>query len=346
MRKKYIGLVLAAASFMTGCGALTIGGKPVGGQASEQASVTETTAVQNRTDYPNKTVEVIVPFAAGGGADIATRLICSYLEQDLGQTFVISNVSGGGGSIGLTSLVGSEPDGYTIAYFASTDSNGNILFDGVTYDKDSFAPVAQFAADPHIIVTSNKSGIEDVQGLIDAGADGTTLWGIGGAWTHWDFLKMELEKAANVTYKRLVFDGGVTAINNVASGDCAIATPFVSEALAQIESGNIRGIAVTSLERNPMAPDVPTLAESGIPELEGFESVMWRGFVAPAGTPDDVIGTLSDAIGRVCQNEEFIEKAKEAGVTVDFMGIDEFKTYYEENHESVREMIENADFEK
>ncbi|RGY97255.1 tripartite tricarboxylate transporter substrate binding protein [Clostridium sp. AM58-1XD] len=272
--------------------------------------------------------------------------MCSYLEQELGQTFVINNVTGGGGSIGLTQLTKANPDGYTIAYFASTDSNGNLLFDGVSYDKDSFAPIAEFAADPHMIVASKKSGITDIQGLVDAGSDGNTLWGIGGAWTHWDFLKMEFEKATSTKYKRLVFDGGATAVNNVASGDCAVATPFVSEALAQVDAGNIIPIAVTSSERNPMAPDVPTLAESGIPELEGFESVMWRAFVAPAGTPDEVTKVLADAIGKVCENEEFLKKAEEAGITIEYKGLDEFKAYYEENHENVKAMIESADFEK
>ena len=355
MKKRSTALVMAlalAAGAVSGCGALSVGGDTVGettaAPAAEGGDSGETAAAAaegSSTGYPTKTVEVIVPFAAGGGADIATRLVCSYLEQDLGQTFVINNVSGGGGTIGLTNLVDADPDGYTIAYFSSTDSNGDILFDGVTYNKDSFAPVAQFSADPHIIVASNKSGITDVQSLIDAGADGSTLWGIGGAWTHWDFLKMEFEEATGTNYKRLVFDGGVTAINNVASGDCAVATPFVSEALAQVESGNVKAIAVTSLERNSMAPDVPTLAESGIPELEGFESVMWRGFVAPAGTPEAELRALSDAIGRVCENEEFIQRAEEAGVTVEFMGYDDFKQYYEDNHESVKSMIENANFE-
>lgn len=157
---------------------------------------------------------------------------------------------------------------------------------------------------------------------------------------------MEFESATNTAYKRLVFDGGATAVNNVAGGDCAVATPFISEALAQIDSGNVVPIAVTSAERNPMAPDVPTLSESGISSLEGFESVMWRGFVAPAGTPDDVAKTLADAVGKVCENEEFLQKAEEAGVSISFKGAEEFKTYYEENHANVRAMIENADFEK
>ena len=145
--------------------------------------------------------------------------------------------------------------------------------------------------------------------MVDAGADGSTLWGIGGAWTNWDFLKMSFEEATGTKYKRLVFDGGATAVNNVASGDCAVATPFVSEA------------------------------------LDGFESVMWRSFAAPAGTPEDVVKTLSDAVGKVCQNEEFIKKATEAGLTIEYKGGGEFKTYYEENHEKVKEMIDNANFE-
>lgn len=350
MKKKSVALMMAlavAAGAVSGCGALSLGGSDTGAvpAASEAAGGETQTAVKAGGSYPSKTVEVIVPFGAGGGADVATRLICSYLEQELGQTFVINNVTGGGGSIGLTQLAKAAPDGYTIGYFASTNSNDDSLFDGVTYNKDSFTPIAQFSADPHMIVASKKTGITDVQGLVDAGADGSTLWGIGGAWTNWDFLKMSFEEATGTKYKRLVFDGGATAVNNVASGDCAVATPFVSEALAQVEAGNIIPIAVTSAERNPMAPDVPTLAESGVEGLDGFESVMWRSFAAPAGTPEDVVKTLSDAVGKVCQNEEFIKKATEAGLTIEYMGGDEFKTYYEENHEKVKEMIDNANFE-
>ncbi|MEY8338763.1 tripartite tricarboxylate transporter substrate binding protein [Lachnospiraceae bacterium 62-35] len=354
MKKRSAALLaaLVMAGSLAGCGALSVGGSDSGTTATEapaaggesQAAGSEA-AQPSGGGYPSKTIEVIVPFGAGGGADVATRLIASYMEKELGQTLVINNVTGGGGSIGLTQLTNANPDGYTIAYFASTNSNDDSLFEGITYNKDSFAPIAQFTADPHMIIASKKSGITDVQGLVDAGADGSVLWGIGGAWTNWDFLKMSFEKATGAKYKRLVFDGGATAVNNVASGDCAVATPFVSEALAQVEAGNIIPIAVTSSERNPMAPDVPTLGESGVAGLDGFESIMWRAFVAPAGTPDDVIKTLSDAIGKVCANEEFIQKATEAGLTIEYRGGDDFKSYYEENHVKIKEMIDNADFE-
>lgn len=335
---------LAACSSRTGAGVAGNGVTANGGNGS--GGTGGTAAAGADSAYPAKTIELIVPFGPGGGADVAARLLSSYLEQELGQTIVINNVTGGGGSIGLTQLADAKPDGYTLSYFSSTDSNGDLLFEGVGYNKDSFAPICQFAADPHILVTSKKSGITNIQGVIEAGSDGKTLWGIGGAWTHWDFLKMEFEKATNTDYKRLVFDGGATAVNNVANGDCAIATPFISEALAQIDTGNLIPIAVTGTKRSPMVPDVPTLSESGVSSLSGFQSVMWRGLVAPAGTPDQVTAAISEAVGKVCQNSEFLEKAGEAGITVDFMGMDEFKGYYGKNHEEVKSMIQNADFNR
>lgn len=96
-----------------------------------------------------------MPWAAGGGADTACRLICSYIERELGCTIVINNVTGGGGSIGLAQLTKANTDGLSYAYFANTDSNGDIMLEGVPYTAEDFAPVCKFAADPHIIVTSN-----------------------------------------------------------------------------------------------------------------------------------------------------------------------------------------------
>ncbi|MBS6398134.1 MAG: tripartite tricarboxylate transporter substrate binding protein [Clostridiales bacterium] len=337
MKKRNIALLMAA---MMAVGAVGCGSKP--------AEETETPAAGTETDseapaaggdgyFSGKTVEMIVPWAAGGGADTACRLICAYVERELGCTIVINNVAGGGGSIGLAQLTDMEPDGSAFAYFANTDSNGDIMLEGVPYTAEDFAPVCKFAADPHIILASNASGIADMESLIAAGADGKTMWGIGGAWSHWDFLKLEFEEATGASYKRLVYDGGATAMTDVMSGDCTVATPFVSEALTSIDAGEAVPIAVTSAERNPSCPDIPTVAELG---YEGFDSTMWRGFVAPAGTPEDVLREFADAVEAVCANEEFQAAATQSGVTVDFTGYDEFQDFYWENHESVKAYYE------
>lgn len=346
MKRKSLALLLAAvlALGMTGCGS----DKTSAPQASSQQAPAENdaageeagsadTAASGDGFYAGKTVEMIVPWGAGGGADTACRLVCSYMEKELGCTIVINNVTGGGGSIGLAQLTGADADGLTYAYFANTDSNGDIMLEGVPYTVDDFAPVCKFAADPHIILASNASGIKDLDGMIAAG-DGNTLWGIGGAWTHWDFLKLEFEEATGTSYKRLVYDGGAAVITDIMNGDCTVGTPFVSEALSAIDAGEAVPIAITSAERNEACPDIPTVAELG---YDGFESTMWRGFVAPVGTPEDAMREFAEAVGTVCENEEFQQAAVQAGITVDYTDYDSFQTFYKENHESVKEYYES-----
>lgn len=278
MKKRSIALLMAAmmAMSMAGCGSSASTEAPASDAAESADSADTANAADADGFYAGKTVEMIVPWAAGGGADTACRLICSYIERELGCTIVINNVTGGGGSIGLAQLTKANTDGLSYAYFANTDSNGDIMLEGVPYTAEDFAPVCKFAADPHIIVTSNASGIKDMDGLIAAGQDGTTLWGIGGAWTHWDFVKLEFQEATGTNYKRLVYDGGATVMTDIMSGDCTVATPFVSEALTAIDAGEAVPIAITSAERNDACPDIPTVAELG---YEGFDSTMWRGFV-------------------------------------------------------------------
>ena len=341
MKKRNIALLMAAMMTMgvVGCGSSekaeqTQTSAPAAEAEKEDAAVTSANA---DGFYAGKTVEMIVPWGAGGGADVACRLICAEIEKELGCTIVINNITGGGGSIGLAQLTEAAADGMTYAYFANTDSNGDIMLEGVPYTAESFAPVCKFAADPHIILTSNASGITDLEGLIAAGQDGKTLWGIGGAWTHWDFLKLEFQDATKTNYKRLTYDGGATVLTDIMNGDCTVGTPFVSEAITAIEAGEAVAIAITSAERNDACPDIPTVAELG---YEGFESTMWRGFVAPAGTPEDAMREFADAVGVVCENTDFVASAVEAGVTVDYTGYDDFQNFYWENHESVKTYYE------
>lgn len=345
MKRKSLALLMAATMVfgMVGCGSskeeAPAEAPAAEAPAAEADAETPAEAPASSADgfYAGKTVEMIVPWGAGGGADTACRLICAEIEKELGCTIVINNVTGGGGSIGLAQMVGADADGLTYAYVANTDSNGDIMLEGVPYSVDDFAPVCKFAADPHIILASNASGITDLEGLIAAGQDGKTLWGIGGAWTHWDFLKLEFEEATGTSYKRLVYDGGAAVITDIMNGDCTVGTPFVSEALSAIDAGEAVPIAITSAERNAACPDIPTVAELG---YDGFESTMWRGFAAPAGTPEEAMREFADAVGVVCEKAEFQDAATQAGVTVDYTGYDDFQTFFKENHESVKAYYE------
>lgn len=339
MKRKSVAVILAAimAFGVAGCSSSSTSSSSSDSSAASTEASVDTSANNEGGFYKGKTVEMIVPWAAGGGADTACRLVCAYVEQELDCTIVINNVTGGGGSIGLAQLVDADPDGLTLAYVANTDSNGDLMLEGVPYSVDDFAPVCQFAADPHIILASNASGITDLDGLIAAGQDGNTLWGIGGAWTHWDFLKLEFEQATGTSYKRLVYDGGATVITDIMSGDCTVGTPFVSEALSAIDAGEAVAIAITSAERNEACPDIPTVAELIGTE---FDSTMWRGFAAPAGTDEAVLREFADAVGAACENQEFQDNAVISGLTVDYIGYDDFQTKWQENHESVKAFYE------
>lgn len=294
------------------------------------------------TTYPNKPIEIIVSFGAGGGADISVRMLSKYAEKHLGQKIVVKNVTGGGGTVGITQLAGAKKNGYTLGYVASTNSNDKSLFKGIDYDVDSFAPIVKFAADPHIVVASKKSGIRSMDDLIEkAKADPKGLtFGIGGAWNSMDFLKLKLEDLTETEMTRMVFQGGAAAVNAVASGDCDVAVPFVSEALPQIEAGNIIPIGITSEERFELAPEIPTVKESGL----DFTHTMWRGIVAPAGVPEDVVTKLSAAFEAAVNDPEYQTAALKSGVFLDFADAEEFAVFYQENHEEYKKLIEEADF--
>ncbi|WP_312279552.1 tripartite tricarboxylate transporter substrate binding protein [Oscillibacter sp.] len=312
-----------------------------GGSSAPPASQSGGSAsVGGSSDFPNKVVQVIVPFAAGGGADISVRTLSKYAEESLGQKIVIQNVTGGSGTVGLTQLASAVPDGYTLGYFASTNSNDNLLFEGIQYGVDSFEPILKYSADPHIIVASKKSGITDIASLLETGKanPGELSLALGGAWTSHDFLRISLEQKLDINFKRIVYQGGSEAITAVASGDVDLAVPFVSEAIPQIQAGNVIPVAITSAERFDVVPDIPTIKEQGV----DYTHTMWRGLVAPVGTPQEVVDELVAAFESAWNNPDYQAEAKAAGIMAELCSGEEFKTFYLENHETYKEMIESG----
>lgn len=304
----------------------------------------EATRLAKAATYPFKLIKIIVPYAAGGGADISMRLLCKYLEPELGQSIVISNVSGGSGTIGFTQIANAAPDGYTLGYFSSTQTNDNLLFEGVKYDEKSFTPIAMYSNDPHIIVASKTTGITNIEELIRAvkAKPGKYTFGLGGAWTSHDFLRIKLESSCGISFKRMVFQGGTAAVTAVAGGNCDFAVPFVSEALPQIEAGNVVPIAITSDKRFSVVPNIPTARESGL----DFIHTMWRALVGPAGLSDEVVQTIDKAMAKVMANPNFQKEAIAAGTVPQYMSHAEFKKYYLDNHELYKRLIAEAQISK
>jgi tripartite-type tricarboxylate transporter receptor subunit TctC len=268
------------------------------------------------------------------------RLFSKYLEPILGQNIVIQNVTGGSGTIGWTQLVNAKPDGYTLGYGDCLMSNGKLLFDGVQYDDKSFTPISMYASDPHIIVVSKASGITSMDDLIAMSKENPEkmTFGLGGAWSSHDFLRISLEEKTDIKFKRMVFQSGAASVNAVAGGNCDVAVPFTAEALAQIEAGNVIPLAITSSSRFAITEDIPTLKELGF----DFEHVMWRALVGPAGIPEEIVKILDEAMAQVLANPEYQAQVLNAGSFALYEGNETFKNSFTTSHESYRKMISES----
>lgn len=287
-------------------------------------------------DFPTRTIEFIVPFGAGGGTDVLYRLIQKYAEPIAGVSIVVNNIVGSGGLIGRQALADADPDGYTIGYNDHSNSNDNLLYDGVTLSGADYEPLIRIATDSLVILASNKSGITNMAELIEAAkAEGGINCATAGAWSAQDFLRLGLQDEFGITLNHLPFESGTAGVNAAAAGDTDIAFCFASEAIAQIDAGNVVPVAVTGTSRNAAVPDIPTIIESGF----DYSYLQWRSMVLPAGTPNDVCEKLSDIFGQVYENPDFLAELSAAGFEAAYMPHSEFHDFYYQAQAEYQEII-------
>ncbi|MCM3762983.1 tripartite tricarboxylate transporter substrate binding protein [Alkalihalobacillus oceani] len=294
-------------------------------------------------DYPTKPVEIIVPYDAGGGQDIAARTFAKHLEEELGQRVIVSNVSGGGGVMGHTQIANAEPDGYTLGIIHTFTSVDQFTLAEIPYTEKDFKPVAMIAADPLVLVAKKDIGVDNFEDFIEyvKGKPGEVTIGMGGPWNGHDFFRHKLETETGVEFERMLFQGGAPALTAVAGGNADSATPFVAEALAQIEADTVVPLAVSSDERSPLLPDIPTVKEFGY-EVTQY---MWRGFAVPANTPQEIVDYLDEAFTNTFNNPQYQEDAEKAGISLSFKNHEEFTTYAEEEFEAYKSVVEELGIE-
>jgi tripartite-type tricarboxylate transporter receptor subunit TctC len=248
-------------------------------------------------DYPTKSIKVVVPYAPGGGADSVARIIARKVSESIGQAIVIENKGGAGAILGTDQVAKAEPDGYTLLLGQSGPFSINpAVYKSLPYDpvKD-FAPVTMTTAYPYILVVNAELPAKTLQELValanskpDAMNYGST--GVGAA----NHLVAELFNSKTGTKMTHVpYRGTALAVGDLVAGQLTMVFADPISALPQIKAGKLRALAVTSLERSPVAPEVPTVAESGYP---GFEALAWHGILAPAKAPPAVIRKLNEEI--------------------------------------------------
>jgi len=279
--------------------------------------------------YPAKPIRLVVPYPAGGATDFFARLVFPKVGDALGQPVVVENKPGAGTAIGASEVARSAPDGYTILLGdAGTYAFNPSLYKKLTYDpaKD-FAPISLtgrfaliLAVNPTVVNASSVKEFAEAAkrqaGKIDYGAPGP------GSPIH---LAMELFKQrAGVSMTAIPYKGGADALSDLIGGRIGALFPDIATGLPQIRAGKIKALAVASEKRVAALPDLPTVGESGYP---GFEAWAWQGFVAPAGTPPEVVMKLNSAFAKVMSDPAIKQRLSESGFEPQTSTPEQFSAY-------------------
>ena len=277
--------------------------------------------------YPNKPVRYIVPFAPGAGNDLIARLVGGKLAESWGQQVVVDNRPGAGGNIAAETTARAAPDGYTIFQFNVANAIAVSLYKKLNYDPiRDFAAVTQLAYSSFLLVVHPAVKAKTTQELIalakaEPGKLNYGSSGNGGS----GHLVTELFKAMSHTdLVHIPYNGGGPAMNDLLGGQVQILFAVPSTALPHVRTGRLRALGVSSLQRISLAPELPTIAESGVP---GFEGSAWYGVVVPARTPHDIVVKLNADIRRVLQQPEFRERMAGQGVELVGSSPEEFARF-------------------
>jgi tripartite-type tricarboxylate transporter receptor subunit TctC len=284
-------------------------------RAVGSASVLALAPQAARAAYPERPVRLIVPFAPGGNADIVARLVGERMGEALGQPVVVENRAGGGGSIGAELVARAAPDGYTLL----TGSNGPLTVSPFVQAKlgydplKDFAPIGLTSLVPHAIIVNAgvpARSLPDLVALSKRQQVGVGTAGIGSA-THLTLERFNAQSGAQLTH--VPYRGGGALLPDLVAGTIQGAMTEFSSALPHHRSGKARFVAIAAEQRSPLAPDVPTMDESGV---TGFVAASYIGILAPAGTPPDVVARLQAALEKALGSAVLVDKMREMGVEI------------------------------
>ena len=270
-------------------------------------------AALNAQAFPSRSIRIVVPYAPGGGADTVARLLAPKLQDALGQTVVIDNKPGAGGVIGDDTVAKAPPDGHTLLLGAFAHAVNPSLLPRMPFrTPDDFAPVSLLVVVPDLLVVTPSLPAQSVADLIALAKaqPGKLSYGSAGNGTA-QHLAAELFKArTGADIQHVPYKGGGPALVDVAAGHVQMLFGNMSSALPQAQAGRVRAMAVTSPKRSPAAPDVPTIAESGVP---GYDMYEWNALLAPAGTPAAVIARLQQEAAKALRLPDVVARLATLG---------------------------------
>ena len=265
-------------------------------------------------EYPAKAIRVVVPFPPGGGTDYMGRVVMQKVGESLGTTVVIDNRGGAGSSIGTEIVARSPADGYTVLIISGAHAINPSIYAKLPYDSvRDFAPVTMFASGPALLVVHPTVPAKSVKELIALARarPGQLNYASAGIGTP-PHLSGELFKTmAGIDMVHVPYKGNGPAYTDLIGGQVTVMFPNVSTAMAHVRAGKLRALAVTTKNRTPSAPELPTISEAGVP---GYDVSSWYGLLAPAGTPPAVVSKLQTEIAKVLRSPDVSKNLTSQGL--------------------------------
>lgn len=292
--------------------------------------------------FPERIIKIVVPQAPGGGTDAIARILAQEMAKDLGGSVIVENKAGAGTIVGTQAVVASEADGHTLLMGTFASAVNSSLVAKLPYDvRRDLAPVALVARAFNIVVVHPKSPLKSIADLIAAAKaePGKLSFGTYGTGTSAHLGGELFKRLAGVEMTAVPYKGSAPAITDLLGGQIQVMFTTVSSAAALIEGGQLRALAVTSAERSPAFPQLPTVAEAGV---GGYVLENWYGLFAPGKTPPEVIDRLNRAAGKAFVSDAFRKIATNEGLVMVPAPPEEFARYFRGEEERWRKLIQDA----
>ena len=278
-------------------------------------------------DWPQKQVTIVVPFAAGGSADLLARILQQHMQAKFGVPFVVENRSGAGGSIGAGYVAKAAPDGYTLLVgTVSSNAINAFLYTKLTFDvARDFQPVSLLVRFPNLLFVNPKLPVKSVPELVahlKANA-GKVNYGSSGNGTSSHLSAVMFELATGTKMTHIPFRSTAEVVNSMIGGHIDLAIDSMTTTWPHAQSGSVRALAVTTPQRSPTALELPTIGET----LQGYEATAWQGLFAPAGTPRPIVDKIATEVKRVWQLPDVVMALKNVGAEPATSTPDEFADY-------------------
>src|SRR3982751_482007 len=290
-------------------------------------------------DYPNRTIRFIVPFGAGGPTDVFTRALGEELRKSLGQPVIMENRPGAGTIIGTTEVARAAPDGYTLLMISATQTTVETLNTNKSYRlMRDFVPVAPLMNSELVLVVPQRSPVNSLKDLIALARakPGTLNYGSSGPGSNYHMAGELVKNLAGLDIVHVPYKGSTGARADIISGHIDMMFDSVPTAAATIEAGRLKALGTSGKVRSPILPDVPTIAEAGIP---GYDATIWIGVMAPAGTPKEIVELLNREINKILIRPDIQESWKRQGANTMVMSPQEFGAYIESEIERWGKLI-------